>query len=200
MRCDAMQCAVPCFALALLCSTLLCMTVSSAAPSASHASTAKIRSDSMPPPLPGNRLALSRKSTSSSGRSSRSSGSGRSSQNLSIRRAAAASHRRLKSGFSVTQAGLPAVGENAQTLAPAPVKWMYQDDDGLEQGPYDTAMISAWVDAGYFDEDTLVKRVGESTWRKLGEAKLSEANAMPAPETKQLKKKSSEAKLKEAGL
>ncbi len=78
---------------------------------------------------------------------------------------------------------------------------MYQDDDGMERGPYETNMISAWVDAGYFDEDTLVKRVGDTTWRKLGEAKLSDANAVPQPKASAaLKKKNSEAQLKEAGL
>lgn len=37
-----------------------------------------------------------------------------------------------------------------------------------EQGPYETDKMEAWFKAGYFDQSTLVRVEGDSTYREVG--------------------------------
>lgn len=48
-------------------------------------------------------------------------------------------------------------------------KWMYIDEEGVEQGPFETSMMRAWHGAGYFGDDTKVKQEGETAFVAISE-------------------------------
>ncbi|KAH8843765.1 hypothetical protein MCOR27_008858 [Pyricularia oryzae] len=45
-------------------------------------------------------------------------------------------------------------------------RWTDGRDEGAKQGPFDTAMMKAWHDAGYFGEGVEFRRVGEEEWTR----------------------------------
>ena len=46
--------------------------------------------------------------------------------------------------------------------------FFFQDDDGETQGPVSAAQLCGWFEEGWFSVDTLVRAVGDITFRELG--------------------------------
>ncbi|XP_064459271.1 GRB10-interacting GYF protein 2-like [Ornithodoros turicata] len=57
-------------------------------------------------------------------------------------------------------------------------KWLYKDPQGDVQGPFTSAEMREWFDAGYFTMELMVKRVCDAAFSKLG-ALIKSWNAVP---------------------
>ena len=69
-----------------------------------------------------------------------------------------------------------------------PMSWSYVDPSGTSQGPFDTATMRAWVEAGYFPADLMVVENGgeprglQSIQELSGSSRPSQEDAVAVPE------------------
>jgi len=59
----------------------------------------------------------------------------------------------------MTAASVTASSASASDASADSTTWLYIDDDGVQRGPFSSAQMAAWFDAGYFSPDQLCKRI-----------------------------------------